>query len=174
MRARHYTLAFADPERLLAAVRSLRQDGYNLLDAYTPFAVHGLDEALGIAPTRLPWSTLAGGLVGLGLGLGVPIWIHAVDWPLIIGGKDLVAWPAIVPVAFEVTVLLAAFATVGALLLRSRLWPGCRNRPPDPRVTDDRFVLTVREDSGAFDPRAFLARAEALGAVDVHEVWRTR
>src|SRR5512138_1395312 len=100
-------------------------------------------------------ATLAGGLLGGAAAFGFQIWTHAIDWPLTIGGKSPLALPAQVPVSFELTVLFAAFATVGGLLLRRRLFPrvGKEALPPgqpDPRITDDLFVLLVLERDGRF------------------------
>ena len=175
-RQRSHTVAFDSPARALAAVRALRANGFRVRDAHTPFAVHGMDEALGHAETRLPWATFVGGVVGGSIGLGFQLWTHAFDWPLNIGGKTYVAWQALVPIAFEVTVLLAAFGTVGALLWRSRLFPRRSVvRPatqPSARVTDDHFVLVVQEEDGAFAADAFHHLCDQLGAVEVVDGWR--
>ena len=91
-------------------------------DVHTPYPVHGMDEALGLPDTRLGLATLAGGLLGAGVAF-FQFWTHVVDWPLVIGGKSPLALPAQVPVSFELTVLFAAFATVGTFLARRRLFP---------------------------------------------------
>jgi len=177
-RQRWHAVSFDDPDVTVAAVRTLRSEGYGVADVYTPFAVHGMDEALGLAETRLPWATFVGGALGLGLGMGFQLWTHAVDWPLNIGGKTNVAWEALVPVAFEVTVLLAAFATVGALLFKGKLFP--RGNPdalpsqPSLRVTDDRFVVVVTETDASFSLEEFNALCTDLGAESVTEGWRVK
>lgn len=175
-RSRAHTVAFTDPDAAIAAVRRLGALGFVVSDAYTPFPVHGMDEALGLRPTRLPLATLVGGVAGGSLALSFMIWTHAYDWPLNIGGKSDLSLPGIIPVAFELTVLLAAFATVSALFLRGRLWPRLRGETapgqPHPAVTDDRFVLVVEERDGSFDRARFRAACADLGAAAVTEDWK--
>jgi len=174
-RQRIHTVAFDDPDAALAAVREFRSSGFHVADVHTPFAVHGMDEALGLPPTRLPRATLVGGLVGGVVGMGFQLWVHAMDWPLNIGGKTNMAWQALVPVGFEVTILVAALATVAALLLRGRLFVrvsgGTPAGQPHARVTDDRFVLLVMEEDGGFSPQRFRAHCARLGAREVVEGW---
>ena len=111
---------------------------------------------------------------GVSLGLGFQAWSSVVDWPLNIGGKSYLALPALVPVTFELGVLLAAFATVTALVIWSRLRP--RGKTPDSQplagASDDRFVILVREDDAGFDPVAFRAATHRLGIEDVIEGWK--
>jgi hypothetical protein len=175
-RRRVHALVFDDPARTVAAVRRLRADGFQVGDVHTPFPVHGLDEAMGLRPTRLALATLVGGLAGGTLKLAFQTWVHVVDWPMNIGGKPDVSLPALVPVTFEITVLLAAFATLGALFARRALFPRLRPeraaRQPHPRVTDDRFVVMVTEDDGAFSPSRFRSLCTALGPEQVIEGWR--
>jgi ActD protein len=176
-RVRVHTLAFEDPDRTLDAVRTLKRDGFEVHDVHTPYAVHGMDEALGLRETRLGTATFAGGLAGAALAFGFQIWTHAIDWPLTIGGKSPLALPAQVPVSFELTVLFAAFATVGGLLARRRLFPRLAKVPaaqPDVRVTDDRFVVVVVERDGRFRRSRFLELARLLGSVETVESWRVR
>ena len=174
VRERAHAVAFDQPERAVEAARRLRREGFRVVDAYTPFAVHGMDEALGLHDTRVGWVALGGGLLGATIGFLFPIWSHAVSWPMNIGGKDWVAWEAIIPVTFEVTVLLAAFGSLLGLFVSSRLHPRLSGPPhtqPTKRVTDDRFVLIVAEADGAFSMDAFRKHCQAVGAVDVIEGW---
>jgi hypothetical protein len=106
--------------------------------------VHGLDAALGLRRSRLPWVTLAGGAFGLALALVLQYWTSAADWPLDVGGKPLDSLPAFMPVAFELLVLCAGLSTAAALLWRSRLRPGGAEAVAPARATDDRFVLVLR------------------------------
>jgi hypothetical protein len=169
-------LVFEEPEATLGAVRRLRGEGFDVADVHSPFPLHGAEEALGLRPTRIALATLAGGLAG---GVGKLLfqgWVHVVDWPMNIGGKPDTALPALVPVTFEITVLVAAFATLGALFLRRRLFPRLVPAPaprqPHPRVTDDRFAVLVVERDASFAPDRFRRLCEALGPVEVVEDWR--
>lgn len=174
-RRRIHTMVFDDPSLTLNAVQKLRADGFEVDDVHTPYAVHGMDEALGLPDTRLGLATLAGGLAGGCLAFGFQIWTHAIDWPLTIGGKSPLALPAQVPVSFELTVLFAALATVGSLLFRRRLFPRFIFEPPTQpslAVTDDRFVVLIVERDAGFRPVRFREMARELGSVDSVEGWR--
>ena len=158
-RRRQHGLVFDDPEVTLDAVKQLRAAGFEIADVHSPFPVHGINEAIGLPPTRLPWATFVGGSIGLSIAAFLQLWTHASDWPLNIGGKTAFAIPALVPVTFEVIVLLAAFATVGGLLVRSKLRPttdpGRPTEQPTRRVTDDRFVVLVMERDASFSVSEF-------------------
>lgn len=174
-RRRVHALSFDDPVRTLEAVRQLRGDGFEVFDVHSPFLVHGMAEALDLAPSRLGWATFVGGLLGAAVAFGFQIWTHAIDWPLVIGGKSPLALPAQVPVSFELTVLFAAFATVGGLLASRRLFPRVASRPaaqPHPAVTDDRFVVLVVERDAGFSPVRFRELLRRIGPIDVSEGWR--
>ena len=155
---------------LLEAVADLRRAGHRVHDVLGPYAVHGLPEALGQRPSRLPWVCLAAGLVGLCGGLLFQAWTSAVDWPVDVGGKPLASWPAFVPVAFELTVLFAGLATVAAFLLRERCRPLVLPESLRRRATDDRFVIVVEPRGASYDAQALCERMrERHGAVDVEE-----
>lgn len=174
-RHRAHIASYEDPNDALSAVRGLRASGYHVADVHTPFAVHGMDEALGLPPTRLPWATFIGGATGCTIALTLQIWTHTVDWPVNVGGKTDLALPALIPIAFELTVLIAAFCTVGALLFRSRLFPwGASKIPatqPHGRVTDDRFVLVVIEGDGGFEMQDFRQMCAQYGKHEIVEGW---
>lgn len=172
---RMHVLLFDDPGRTLRAVKKLRAAGFDVDEVHSPFPVHGMDEALGLEETRLPWATLVGGAVGLTLAVAFLVWVHTTSWPMNIGGKSNRALPAIVPVIFEVMVLLAALATVGTLIVRSRLVrPGDvpTDRLPHLRVTDDRFAVLVPETSGSFSMARFNTLCEELRPVERKDSWR--
>ncbi|MDP7113404.1 MAG: DUF3341 domain-containing protein [Myxococcota bacterium] len=175
-RCRLHTLTFDDPERALEAVRALRENQFEILDVHSPFPIHGIDEALGMEPTRLPWATFIGAASGLTIALGFQIWSHTSSWPLIIGGKSTLALPALIPVAFEATVLLGAFGTLAALLLAPRLHPFRRaaipSSQPSPAVSDNHFVVVVVQRDASFDPGRFGELREELAPVDAVDGWR--
>ncbi len=155
---------FEDERDLLDAVRECRERKIPIVDVVTPFPVHGLDEAMGIRRSRLAWVTLIGGAAGLTLGLGFQYWSSAFNWPVNVGGKPFDSLPAFVPVAFELTVLLAGLSTAGALLFRSRLWPGrCASQGLEP-TTDDRHALILAHTDAAFRQEDFVEVLRRHGA----------
>lgn len=142
--ARKVTLGvFADEDGILAATARAHADGHAIYDTYTPYPVHGLDEAMGLRPTRLGIVCFALGLGGLLSALGFQLWSMGWDWPMIIGGKSYTAFPALIPVTFEFTVLCACVGTFLVFLWRAKLWPGKQAAVLDPGASDDRFVLAL-------------------------------
>ena len=160
----------ADEERLLHAVEATRAGGFEIVDVYTPYAVHGLDRAMGLRPSRLTWVCFAAGAIGLAATLAFQVWTSAVDWPINVGGKPFDSLPAFVPIAFEATVLFAGLGVVLALLIRCGLFPGRAASVPSPRVTDDRFVIVARARPGTGGTDALRALLLASGALDAEEV----
>ena len=145
---------FDHEDDLLAATEAIRAKGLHIVDAYTPYAVHGLDRAMGLKPSRLPWVCFVCGMIGVIGMLWFEHWSAAVDWALDVGGKPWNSLPSDVPVAFEAAVLLAGFGSVFALLAVSRLYPGKQPRIVNSRATDDRFVLVIDQADSAFDADA--------------------
>ncbi len=169
MNERVLLATFAHQDDLLAATRAVRQRGFNIVDAFTPFAVHGLDRAMGLRSSRLTWVCFFCGMFG-GLGmLWFENWTAAVDWALDVGGKPWNSLPSDVPVAFEAAVLLAGFGSVFAMFLVSRLFPGKRNRMVNPRVTDDLFVLVIDEQDAAFDFNSMKQMLQEFDVVELEE-----
>ena len=173
---RIHTVAFAGPEEALSAAKRLREQGYLIADAHSPFPIHGIEEALGWRETRLGYVTLVGGLLGLTFGFGLQIYTHGVSWPLNIGGKTNLAIPAMGPVVFELMVLIAAYLSVFIFLFRRRLRPrlnlNANLGQPNMRVNDDQFVLLVVEQDGGFSMPAFRKVCEELDPIEVNESWR--
>ena len=142
---------FEHEDDLLSATRAIREKKLRVLDVFAPYAVHGLDRAMGLRPSRLPWVCFLCGMAGaLGM-LWFEHWTASVDWALDVGGKPWNSLPSDVPVAFEAAVLLAGFGSVFALFYVSRLYPGRHAAVIDTRVTDDRFVLVIDQTDAAFD-----------------------
>ena len=142
---------FDHEDDLLAATAAVRERGLLIVDAFTPYAVHGLDRAMGLRPSRLTWVCFVCGMAGaLGM-LWFEHWTASIDWSLDVGGKPWNSLPSDVPVAFEAAVLLAGFGSVFALFAVCRLFPGKQPRIINSRVTDDRFVLVIDESDAAFD-----------------------
>ena len=151
MTDRLFLATFDHEDDLLAAAAAVRSKGLCIVDAFTPYAVHGLDRAMGLKPSRLTWVCFVCGMIGVLGMLWFEHWSASVDWAIDVGGKPWNSLPSDVPVAFEAAVLLAGFGSVFALLAVSRLFPGKRPRFVSPRVTDDRFVLVIDEQDATFD-----------------------
>jgi hypothetical protein len=161
--------SFANEGDLLGAVRGVRERSWHIVDLYTPYAVHGLEELLGWRRSRLPAACLLGGAAGLGLALWFQYWTTAQDWPLNVGGRPWNSLPAFVPVAFECMVLLAGFGLVFAWLFRCRLYPGKSAVMPLAGLTDNRFALMVRVTEAPADFEAVRQLFNDCHAVAVEE-----
>lgn len=137
---------YSDEHQLLEAARKVRDSGYTDTDAFTPFPVHGIDHALGIKPTVLPFIVLCCGFTGLCLALTMQYWMNGVDYMYIISGKPMGITPASIPVSFEMTILFSAFSTFLGMIALNKL-PRFSNpvftSPRFDRATDDKFFLYV-------------------------------
>lgn len=160
---------FLRDDDLLRATTAARKAGYRIVDAYTPFAVHGLDRAMGLRASRLTWVCFVFGLIGFVFMTWFQYWSSASDWPINVGGKPWNSWPAFVPVAFEGTVLFAGMGVVFAMLLRCGLIPGRKAKLAAPGVTDDRFVLIVANAKGDRPEGDLEALLREHGAVEVSD-----
>lgn len=164
---------FAGPHELTHAADMVRAAGYTRTDAFSPFPIHGMDEALGIRPTVLPWIVLSVGICGCIGGLLMQWWMNAVDYPFSISGKPLFSLPANIPVTFEIIVLTSAFATFLGMLGLNRL-PMHSNalfsEPRFRRVTDDAFFLYVRADDPKFENSEVVELFRMAGAIWIGEV----
>ena len=160
---------FQREEDILDATHATRRSGLKVLDVYAPYAVHGLDAAMGLRRSRLPWVCFLAAAVGAILKLWFEFWTTMVDWPVNVGGKPWNSLPAFVPVTFEVMVLSAGLTTVFAFFLISRLWPGKQAVLPVRGVTYDRFVLVVEETDAAFDLTGLRQMFEKFNAISIEE-----
>jgi mono/diheme cytochrome c family protein len=170
----HGVLAEYDtPESIMAAARKVRDAGYRDWDTFTPFPVHGMDHAMGIKMTILPWITICGGLTGCATGVLAQWWMNGVDYPWIISGKPIWSLPANIPIVFELTVLFSVFSTLGGMLFLNRL-----PHPSHPldlrrrfaRVTDDKFFLLVQASDPKFDDERTRKLIDSTHPVFVEEV----
>ena len=171
----HGTYAEFDAvDTLLAACRRVRDAGYTKTDAFTPFPVHGIDKALGIKPTALPWIALACGLMGTTIGLTMQVWMNTIDYPYIISGKPFFSMPAFIPVSFELTILLASFGAFFGMLALNGL-PKFSNpmfsNPRFDRVTDDKFFLFIDAGDSRYNHGGVTKLLTDLGGSHVHDVY---
>lgn len=143
---------FDQEQNLIAATKAARAHGLHIVDVFTPYAVHGLDEALGWRSSRLSRVCFGCGLLGVLVAFAFQFWTMAIDWPINVGGRPWNSWPAFVPVAFELMVLFGGLGVVFAFFAVARLFPGKQAALPLAGVTTDRFVLVLDEGDAAFDP----------------------
>jgi hypothetical protein len=164
---------FLTPGELYHACEALRDAGYQRFDAHTPFPVHGLEKAMGLRPTRLPWYVFAGGVVGLGSAVLLAWYTQAVDYPLVISGKPAFSYQAFVPVFFELTILaagLTCFFGLWAMLRLPRYHHPAFTHPSFHRASDDAFFLGVEADDPRFDRVETKRLLASLGARELVEV----
>ena len=164
---------FEHPDALVDACRQVRDAGFRRWDAHTPFPIHGMDAAMGIKGTRLPWLILGGGVTGLALALLMQWWMNAVDYPFLISGKPLFGLPANIPVTFELTVLFSALTTffgMWGLNGMPRLYHPLFKSQRFLRAPADRFFLVVEADDPKFDATRTREFLEKLGGTAVESV----
>ena len=152
----------------MSAVKRVKAERHHIEEIYTPFPVHGLDKAMGLAPTRIAITSFLYGCLGLTVAVTMMNFIMIQDWPQDIGGKPSFSYlenmPAFVPVMFELTVFFAAHLMVITFYLRSKLWPFKKAENPDVRTTDDHFLMEVALHDNEDELKALLAET---GAVEV-------
>ncbi|WP_456437429.1 DUF3341 domain-containing protein [Psychroserpens sp.] len=138
---------YTDDDVLMNAVKKVKAERHHIEEIYTPFPVHGLDKAMGLAPTRIAIASFMYGCVGLIVSVVMMNYIMIDDWPQNIGGKPSFSYmenmPAFVPIMFELTIFFAAHLMVITFYLRSRMWPFKKAENPDPRTTDDHFLMEI-------------------------------
>jgi hypothetical protein len=134
---------FDDEDAVLSGIKNVRDSGIKIHEVYSPFPVHGIDDALGIKKSRLPIAAFLFGMTGTACALTMQIWMLGFDWPMIIGGKNNASLPPFIPVTFEMTVLFAALGMVGTFMIVSGLKPYAWPRQFDLRSTEDKHVMAV-------------------------------
>jgi Alternative complex III, ActD subunit len=145
---------FDDPSSLVAAAHRAHQQGYRCMDAYSPFPIEELHEALGAHPSRLPLIVLIGGLVGGSGGYLLQYWTAGIAYPLNVGGKPFHSWPMFIPVTFETTILVAALAAVLGMLALNGLpqpYHPVFNVPRFALASRNRFFLCIEARDPKFD-----------------------
>lgn len=164
---------FENPDDLLAAAHRTTEAGYRNIDAYTPFPIEELPEAVGFEKQRLPLIVLIGGIIGALLGFGMQYYASVISYPLNIGGRPLNSWPSFIPITFEVTVLIAAFSAVlGMFALNGLPMPyhPVFNVERFALASRDRFFLCIESKDEKFDLAETRKFLESLKPREVFEV----
>ncbi|MCL4795856.1 MAG: DUF3341 domain-containing protein [Bryobacteraceae bacterium] len=166
---KHYGVIgdFDTPEDLLRAIRTARAAGYSKLEAYTPFPIHGIDEALGEGRSPLGKIVIVCGLAGLTLAILLQWWTGAIDYPLVVAGKPLFAFEPSVPIMFELSVLLAAFGAVLGMLALNKLpqyYHPAFNYSKWAGATNDRFLLAIEAKDPRFSAEEAITFLNAAGS----------
>jgi hypothetical protein len=157
---------FETPGQVMRAAEKVRDAGYRRWDVHTPFPVHGMDRAMGMPDSSLGWIVLVCGLTGCTAAFLLMWWTNGIDYPLIIGGKPGFSLPSMVPVMFELTVLLSAFGAVFGMLGLNQL---PRHHHPVfhstrfEKASDDRFFVSIEAADERFDLEDTRALLEACG-----------
>jgi len=164
---------YQNVDQILRAARAVRRAGFTRWDVHSPFPIHGIDYAMGIRPTVLPWLVLAGGLTGLATAIALQWYCNAYDYKFLISGKPVWSFPANVPIMFELTVLFSALTAVFGMLglnhlpqLYNPLFKIARFR----RVTDDRFFVVIDASDPKFNEQETTALLQGAGAAAVERV----
>ena len=162
---------YDDDDVLMQAVKKVKAARHHIEEVYCPFPVHGLDKAMGLAPTRIAITSFMYGCLGLAVAIVMMNYIMIEDWPQDIGGKPSFSYienmPAFVPIMFERTVFFAGHLMVITFYLRSRLWPFKKAENPDVRSTDDHFIMEFEVHGDASGLTELL---KETGAVEINSV----
>ena len=162
---------YNDDEVVLDAVKKVKAANHHIEEVFCPFPVHGLDKAMGLAPTRIAITAFMYGILGLGVAIWMTNYMMIQDWPQDIGGKPNFSWwlnmPAFVPILFELTVFFAAHLMVITFYMRSRIWPFKEAENPDPRTTDDHFLMEIPVHDNEEELTSLL---NETGAVEINVV----
>jgi hypothetical protein len=164
---------FENPEELLSAARRAREAGYRQMDAFSPFPIEGLADAVGFRSTRVPLLCLIGGLIGCLGGFFLQYWPNVFGYPLDIGGKPYNSWPNFIPITFELTILCAGLATVFGMLALNGLptpYHPVFNVPRFELATRNRFFLCIKARDPEFDlqkTKEFLATLKAKEVTEI-------
>ena len=160
---------FADEFKLLDAAKKTYASGYRKYDTISPFAIHGMDEAMGLERSTLPWVSFTFGVLGCAFAVFIQWYTSAYSWPIIVGGKPMFSLPAFIPIIFEFTVLSCGLATFGAVLFYCKL---PKVDPPliDPDLTCHKFAVFIPSGDVGFEKSKAKDFLKSIGAVDIRDV----
>ena len=164
---------FDTPTQLVDAARAVRDAGYTKTDAFSPFPLHEIDEALGIKRSILPYLIFAGGITGLMAGIGLQYFVHVYDWPIIVGGRPHFSLPAFIPPAYELTILFASATAVFGMLFLNGLpapYHPVFNVPRFALATREKFFLIIESADDKYDYEETKSFMESLNPQEVFDV----
>lgn len=160
---------YNDDTELLDAIVKANDAGLDIMDVYTPFPVHGLDDVMGLSESRLHQAGFIYGALGTMTALGVMTWVFTRDWPIIFGGKPYFSFPAFVPITFELTVLFAAVGMVLTFYIVCGLGPSTEAKVLHDRITDDKFCIAFdTSNMSQIDVEKYAAFLDSSGAAEIH------
>lgn len=165
---------FHDADEVLRAAQKVRAAGYTHLDGYTPFPVHGLDEAIGFKDSKVQWSIFFAGLVGFFGGYGMEVWVNMIEYPMNVGGRPKLSWPSFIPVAYECSILLAGLTAAFSMLAFNGLPRPNHpvfNTPNFELASQTSFFLCVEGTDPKFDHAEVKNLLESVGAVNVSDCY---
>ncbi|MCX6135402.1 MAG: DUF3341 domain-containing protein [Ignavibacteriales bacterium] len=169
------TALFDTPDEIIRAAHETHAAGYTRYDVNTPYPVHGMDGAMGLKQSRLGVFALVFGLLGAVLAVGLMTWVTLVDYPLVIGGKPFWSWPAFVPVAFEITVLMASVLSVVTMIVLYFKFPNIshplHDTPYMKKVSSDKFGVCIQADDPQFNEAEVSKFLKKAGGKDVASVY---
>ncbi|MFT4898899.1 MAG: hypothetical protein ACI9U0_000687 [Flavobacteriales bacterium] len=164
---------YDDDATLLHGAEKLVEKGVRIKDVFSPFPIHGIDPVIGIRKTRLAVCAFIYGLSGMILALAGMYYFMIQDWPMNIGGKPNYSFyqniPAFIPITFEITVLCTAHGMAITYFLRNKTLPGIAAKNPDPRTTDDKFVMEIETADAGMDEASLIEALKSTGAIEINK-----
>lgn len=167
---------FDNPDSLVAAASKALDEGYSKMDAFSPFPVHGLAEAIGFSEAKVPWTVFIAGILGGLGGMALEYWVSVIAYPHNIGGRPLFSWPSFIPPAYELTILFAAFGAVFGMIGLNKLPQPHHpvfDAPNFDRASQDRFFLLIESTDPNFNEKAtpeFLEKTDALNVTIINKL----
>lgn len=164
---------FDTTAEVVKAAEKVRDAGYTKTDAFSPFPIHEMDEALGIKRSILSFLVFGGGILGGLTGFGLTFWTHVIEYPIMVAGRPHFSFPAFIPPIYELTILFAAFTAVFGMILLNGLpspYHPVFNVPRFSLASREKFFLLIEADDKQFDYEETKKFMESLNPQEVHDV----